>query len=100
MVSLLKTSSVFLSPHLTASSGAYVYNSEQAFETEVVDYIESTEMEVPSMSYELPVKVCLNDTCSTADEVETMQTSPYINDCPNSAQEESNDNEFSTASHA
>lgn len=92
-------STVSLSPHLTDTTGAYVYNSEQAFETEVVDYIESTEMEVPSSSYELPVKACLNDTCSTADEVETAQMSSYINDCQNSAQEESNDIEFSTASH-
>ena len=92
-------SCVSLSPHLTSSSGAYVYEGEQAFETEVVDYIESTDMEAPRSSYELPVKACLNDTCSTADEVESMRTSPYINDCPNSAQEECNDNKFSTASH-
>lgn len=93
-------SNVSLSPYLTDSSGAYVYNSEQAFESKVVDYIESTEMEVPSSSCELPVNPCLNDTCSTADELETMQTSsPYINDCPISAQEQSHDIEFSTTSH-
>lgn len=86
--------------NLTDSSGAYVCNSEQAFETEVVDYIESTEVEAPRLSCESPVKAYLDhDTGLTPNEVETEQTLPYINDCLNSTREQSHDIKFSSASH-
>lgn len=67
--------------HLT-DSGASVYKA--------VSYIESTETDVPSLSCDFPAEAYLHhDACLTVDALETMPTSPYINDCPSSAKKQS-----------
>ena len=80
--------------HLT---DAYVYGNKQDIETKAVSCIESTEMELPSLSCEFPVKLYLN--YDTVDVVEAMPTSPYINDSPNSEQSGSNHDITVSPSH-
>lgn len=89
-----------VSLNLTDSSCAYVYGNKQDIETKAVSCIESTEMELPSLSCEFPVKPYLNhDTCLSVDVVEAMPNSPYINDCPNSEQSGSNHDITVSPSH-
>lgn len=84
--------------HLTESC-AYVHNNKQDIETKAVSYIESTEMELPSLSCEFPVEPYLDhNTCLSVDAVEAVPLSPYVNNCPNSAQEQSGSNRDITVS--
>lgn len=75
--------------HLTDS----LHNNKQDIETKGVSYIERTEMELPSLSCEFPVKPHLNHDTLRVDAVEAVPPSPYINNCPNSAQEQSGSND-------
>lgn len=77
------------SSHFIGFSDAYIYSNEEDNETKAVGYVESTELELPSLSCEypeFPADLHFNS-CFTAIEAETLTTSPYIEDCLNCAQE-------------
>lgn len=76
------------SSHFIGFSDAYIYSNEQDIEIKTVGYVESTELELPSLSCECPESPAVShNTCFTAVEAETLPTSPCINDCLNCDQE-------------